>query len=60
MPIGILKNTGFCVAFHFWLGIVTEVTKGTRRCLLQKPRKNRNCLTPPSPQVRLLHLPCPR
>ena len=60
MHIGILKNTSFCVAFHSGFGIATEVTKGTRRCMLQKPPKNKMCLRPPLMKVSLLHLPCPR
>ena len=60
MHIGILKNTGSFLAFHSVFGIATEVTKGTRRCMLQKLTKNRLCLRPPLMTVSLLHLPCLR
>ena len=46
MHPGILKKSGFCVAFHSGLSIATEVTKGTRRCMLPKPPKNTLCLSP--------------
>ena len=63
MRIGILKNTSFCVAFHSGLDIATKFAKGTRRCMLQEPPKNRLCLRPPLTAVSLLrlslHLPCP-
>ena len=64
MHLGILKNTGYCVAFHSGFKIATEVTKRTRRCMLHKPPKNRLCLRPPLTTMSLLllrlHLPCPR
>ena len=39
-----------------WVWILTEVTKGTRRCMLQKQRGDRLCLRPPLTTVSLLHL----
>ena len=62
MQLEILKNTGFCLAFHsgFWIG--TQATKGTRRCMWQKPPKDKLCLTPPVTTMSVLlltrHLPC--
>ena len=53
MQLWILKNTGFCVAFHSWFGIGTKVTKGIRSCMLQKPPKKRMWLRPPSTRVNL-------
>ena len=50
------------VAFHSGFWIATEVTKGTRRCMLQKPPRNGFCLRPSLTTVSLLllslHLPC--
>ena len=39
MQLGILKKTGFCMAFHFGFWIATKVRKGSRRCMLQKPQE---------------------
>ena len=36
---GILKKSGFCVAFHCGFRTATEDMKGTRRCMLQKPSR---------------------
>ena len=46
MQLGILNNTGFCLVFNSGFGLVMEVRKGTRRCMLQKLPKNRLCLRP--------------
>ena len=56
MHLGILKKSGHCVAFHSRFLIATKVAKGTRRCMLQKPPKNRLCLRPPLTTVSLLRL----
>ena len=40
--LGLLKKSGFCVAFHSGFWIAAEIMKGTRRCNVQKPPKNRS------------------
>ena len=42
MHLGILKKSGFCMAFDSGFWTATEVMKGTKRCMLQKPPKNRS------------------
>ena len=59
MHIEVPKNTGFCVVFQSGFVIATEVNKGTKSCMLQKPPKNRLCLRPPVVTLSVLHLPCP-
>ena len=39
LQFGILKNKGFCVAFHCGFWTAAEDMKGTRRCRLQKPSR---------------------
>ena len=64
MQLGILKNTALCVAFYSGFGIATEVTKGTRRCMLHRRPKKRECLRPALTTLNLLllsrHLSCQR
>ena len=39
LQLGILKKSGFCVAFHCGFWTAGEDLKGTRRCMLQKPSR---------------------
>ena len=42
LQLEILKKSFFCVAFHCGVWKAAEGSKGTRRCMLQKPSKSRS------------------
>ena len=42
LQLRIPKKSGFCVAFHCGFWTAAEGSKGTRKCMLQKPSKNRS------------------
>ena len=39
LQLGMLKKSGFSVAFHCGFWTATEGMKGTSRCMLQKPSR---------------------